>query len=151
MAIEIITGFLGGLIYQGCEGTPGVMEMFYTLDEVMVTWVSSFSNIIWSVYLKSVNFLVCKLELKKKKKKGNQDLVLISYWPPNKTSLYPGWCGSVGLNTSLQTKGLRVPFPVRTHAWVVGHIPSRGHRRDNHTLMFPSFSFILPYLPSKIK
>ena len=29
-------------------------------------------------------------------------------------------------------------------AWVVGHVPSRGHSRDNHTLMFlslsPSFS-----------
>ena len=34
-------------------------------------------------------------------------------------------------------------FPVRVHAWVAGQVPCRGHMRDNHTLMFLSFSFSL--------
>ena len=28
--------------------------------------------------------------------------------------------------------------------WVAGQIPSRGHARGNHTLMFPSLSLSLP-------
>ena len=49
-----------------------------------------------------------------------------------------------GLNTSLQTKGLLVQFPVRAHAWVAGQVPSRGRSRSNHTLMFLSLSFSFP-------
>ena len=37
-----------------------------------------------------------------------------------------------------QTGRLLVQFPVRAHAWVVSQVPSRGHMRGNHTLMFPS-------------
>ena len=36
------------------------------------------------------------------------------------------------------TKELRVQIPVRAHAWAVGQVPSGGHMRGNHTLMFPS-------------
>ena len=48
-----------------------------------------------------------------------------------------------GLSASLQTKGLLVQFPVRAHAWIVGQVPSGGHVRGNHTLMFLSLSFSL--------
>ena len=48
-----------------------------------------------------------------------------------------------GLSTDLQTKGLPVQFPVRAHPWVSGQVPSRGHMRGNHTLMFLSLSFSL--------
>ena len=41
----------------------------------------------------------------------------------------------------LQTKQSQVRFPVRAHAWVVGQVPSRGHVKGNHTLMFLSLSF----------
>ena len=34
--------------------------------------------------------------------------------------------------------------PVRTQAWVSGQVPSRGHTRGNHTLMFLSLSSSLP-------
>ena len=44
-----------------------------------------------------------------------------------------------------------VRFPVRPHAWVVGQVPSRGHTRSNHTLMFLSLSFSLPSPLSKNK
>ena len=37
-----------------------------------------------------------------------------------------------GLNASLQTKGLPVPFPVRAHAWVAGQVSSRGRERHPH-------------------
>ena len=36
------------------------------------------------------------------------------------------------------TKRSPVQFLVRAHTWVVGQVPSRGHARDNHTLMFLS-------------
>ena len=49
-----------------------------------------------------------------------------------------------GLSASLRTKGSLVRFPVRAHAWVAGPVPSRGHVRGNHTLMFLSFTFSLP-------
>ena len=42
---------------------------------------------------------------------------------------------------SLQTEGSPVWFPVRAHAWAVGHIPSTGSTRGNHTSMFLSLSF----------
>ena len=50
------------------------------------------------------------------------------------------WIESAGL----QTKGSPVRFPVRTHAWVVGQVPSRGRARGNHTLTFLSLSFSFP-------
>ena len=62
----------------------------------------------------------------------------------------PGWCGSVDwvlANPAL--KGSLVGFPVWAHAWVEGQIPSRGHSRGNHTLVFLSLSFSLPSPLSK--
>ena len=47
------------------------------------------------------------------------------------------------------TKGSLIQFPVRTHAWVVGQVPSWGHVKGNHILMLLSFSFSLPSLLSK--
>ena len=44
----------------------------------------------------------------------------------------------------LRIKGSLVQFPVRAHAWVVAQVPSVGHMRSNHTLMFLSLSFSLP-------
>ena len=52
------------------------------------------------------------------------------------------WFG--GLSTSLRTKGSRVWFPVRAHAWVEDHVPSRGRVTGNHTSMFLSLSSSLP-------
>ena len=56
-----------------------------------------------------------------------------------------------GWSASLKTKGLPVQFPVRAHAWVAGQVPSRGHARGNHTLIFlsPSFSFPSPLSKNK--
>ena len=48
-----------------------------------------------------------------------------------------------GLSAGLRTKGSPVRFPVRAHAWVAGPVPSRGHTRGNHTLMFLPLSFYL--------
>ena len=61
----------------------------------------------------------------------------------------PVWLS--GLSAGLQIKGSWVRFPVRAHAWVVGRVPSRGHSRGNHTLMFLSLSFSLPSPFSKNK
>ena len=55
------------------------------------------------------------------------------------------------IDCGLQTKGSLVRFPVRAHAWVVGQIPSGGHMRDKHTLLFLSLSFSLPSPLSKNK
>ena len=67
------------------------------------------------------------------------------------TTAYSGkillWLVSLnGLSASLQTKGLPVRFPVRAHAWVTGQVPSGGHTRGNHALIFfsPSLSLSLP-------
>ena len=46
-----------------------------------------------------------------------------------------------GFSVSLWTKGSPVWFLVRAQAWVVGWVPSRGHVRGNHTLMFLFLSF----------
>ena len=51
----------------------------------------------------------------------------------------------------LQTKGLLIWFPVRAYTCVVGQVPSGGHVRGNHTLMFLSLSFSLPSPLSKNK
>ena len=48
------------------------------------------------------------------------------------------------ISATLQTKGSLDQFPVWVHAWVAGQVPSNGHTRDNHTLMFLSLSFSLP-------
>ena len=45
----------------------------------------------------------------------------------------------------LQIKGSPVQFPVRPHAWVAAQVPSRGHVRGNHILMF--LSLFLPPFP----
>ena len=55
-----------------------------------------------------------------------------------------------GLSAGLQTRGSRVRFPVRAHAWVVGQVPNGQCLRGNHTLMFLSLSFILPSISPKI-
>ena len=54
-----------------------------------------------------------------------------------------------GLSMGQRTKGSPIRFPVRTHAWVVGQVPSRGCARGNHTLMFPSLSPSLPLSEEK--
>ena len=66
-----------------------------------------------------------------------------------KANLLPwlGWLS--GLSTRLGTKGSPVGFPVRTHAWVAGQVPSGECKRGNHTLMFLSFSFSFPSPLSK--
>ena len=40
------------------------------------------------------------------------------------------------IKCQLQSERSPVPFTVRAHAWVVGQVPTRGHSRGNHTLMF---------------
>ena len=54
-----------------------------------------------------------------------------------------------GLSAGLQTNELLVWFPVSAHARVVGQVPSWGHVKGNHTLMFLSLSFSLPFPLSK--
>ena len=58
------------------------------------------------------------------------------------------WCDWLvwlsGLRASLWTKMSPVGFSVRAQVWIAGQVPSRGHMRDNHTLMFFSLSFSLP-------
>ena len=51
----------------------------------------------------------------------------------------------------LRTKGLLVQFLVRAHAWVAGQVPSGGHMRGDHALIFLSLSFSLPSPLSKNK
>ena len=63
----------------------------------------------------------------------------MEYWP------WLVWLS--GLSAGLQIRGSLVGFPVRAHAWVAGQVPSRCVR-SNHTLMFLSISFSLPYLLS---
>ena len=62
----------------------------------------------------------------------------------------PGWCSS-GIECGLRTKGSQVRFPAGAHAWVAGQVPTRGHMRGNHTLIFLSLSFSLPSSLSKNK
>ena len=56
-----------------------------------------------------------------------------------------------GLSVGLQTKGPLVQFPVRAHVWVEGQVPSVGHTRGTHTLIFLSLSFSFPPPLSKNK
>ena len=55
------------------------------------------------------------------------------------------------IECGLQTKGSLVQFPVRAHAWVVGQVPSGGHVRGHHTMMFLSLTFYHPSPLSKDK
>ena len=51
------------------------------------------------------------------------------------------------LSAGLQTKGLLVHFPARAHAWVAGHVPSRGRgtwEASTHWCFSPSLSPSLP-------
>ena len=47
------------------------------------------------------------------------------------------------IGCALRTKGSLVRFPVKAHTCVMGQIPSGGHVRGTHTLMFLSLSFSL--------
>ena len=74
---------------------------------------------------------------------GEFSLREISFIQGQKKVVSPGWCGSV---VECQPENQRVaslnPSP-RTHAWVVGQVPSRGCARDSHTLILLSLSFSL--------
>ena len=53
------------------------------------------------------------------------------------------------LSAGLQTKGLRVRFPVRVHAWVVGQVPTWGRARGSRSMYLSHISVSLPpFLPS---
>ena len=53
-----------------------------------------------------------------------------------KNSEYEPWLVWLsGLSAGLLTKGSLVGFPLRAQDWVAGQVPSRGHSRDNHTLI----------------
>ena len=56
----------------------------------------------------------------------------------------PGWCGSVDWVLAYEPTGCQFDSRCTTHTWVAGHVPSGGHARGNHTLMFLSLSFSLP-------
>ena len=53
------------------------------------------------------------------------------------------------IECGLLTEGSPVQLPIRAHAWVASQVPSGGHVRGNHTLMFLSFSS--PSLPLFLK
>ena len=61
-----------------------------------------------------------------------------------KDTLQPWLVCLSGWSASLWTKVSPVWFTVREHAWVAGQVPSSGHMRCNHTLMFLSLSPSLP-------
>ena len=50
-----------------------------------------------------------------------------------------------GLSVGLWTEKSLVPFPVMAHAWVMGQVPAEGATKGNHTMMFLSLSFSLPF------
>ena len=73
----------------------------------------------------------------------------------NKTAHVPWLVWLSGLNAGLRTKGSRVQLPGRAHAWVSGHVLSRGCVRGNHTLMFLSHIWYIDvsipfFLPSPL-
>ena len=65
-----------------------------------------------------------------------------------KNEILPWLVWLTGLSASLPTKESRVWFLVWAQAWAAGQVPSRGHMRGNHALMF---SFSLPSPLSKNK
>ena len=72
-------------------------------------------------------------------------LLLFTYTFLKSLNILPWLVWLSGLRVSLWTKGSLVQIPVRAHSWVVAQVPSRGRTRGNHTLMFLSLSFSLPY------
>ena len=54
------------------------------------------------------------------------------------------------LSTGLRTKGSLVGFPVAAHAWVVGQVPSGGHKRQPYTDISLSFSLPSPLTKNKL-
>ena len=56
-----------------------------------------------------------------------------------------------GLNTGLRARRSWVWLPGRAHVWDAGQVPSGGHVKGNHTLMFLSLSFSFPSPLSKNK
>ena len=72
-------------------------------------------------------------------------------WAQDENWLYALTGVAQWIEHGLQTKRLLVQFLVRAYAWVVGQIPSWGHVRGNHTLVFLSLSFSLPSPLSKDK
>ena len=75
--------------------------------------------------------------------------VQVSSWLHTWQPAQPWLVWLSGLSAGLRTKGSLAQFPVRTHAWVVGQVSSRG-ARSSHMLMFLSLSFSFPS-PSKNK
>ena len=75
--------------------------------------------------------------------------VLASPIPLKEKVISPWLVWLSGLSPGLQTKGSRVQFSVRAHAWVAGQALSRGRPRANHTLMFLSLSSSLPLSKNK--
>ena len=63
-------------------------------------------------------------------------------------TLWPRLVWLSGLSASLRARGSPMPYPVRAHAWVAGQVPSGGHVRGSHTLMFVSLS---PTPPPSLK
>lgn len=52
----------------------GVMETVYTLIVIVITWLYIFVKTHWTVYLKWVHFIVCKLSFSKMNFKGKNSL-----------------------------------------------------------------------------
>ena len=69
---------------------------------------------------------------------------------PCEFHLLKAWRALAGIpqwiECGLQTKGSPAGFPVRAQAWVVGQVPSGGHVRGNHIMMF--LSLFLPPFPT---
>ena len=63
---------------------------------------------------------------------------------------HPGWCGSV---VECWPENQRVACLIPSQGTRLGcsQVPSRGHVRGNHTLMFLSLSFSLPSRSPKSK
>ena len=64
---------------------------------------------------------------------------------------YLGWCSLVDWVWACEAQGRRFDSQSRAHVWVASQVPSRGHVRGNHLLMFLSLSFSFPSPLSKNK
>ena len=51
-----------------------------------------------------------------------------------------------GRMLACESKDHQLNSESKAHAWVASQVPSRGHMRGKHTLMFLSFCFSLPSL-----
>ena len=120
---------------MGTEFMSGTMKRFYIDKMVMVTQHCKCIWCYWIIHLqmvKMISVILCIFLPKEKRHFGVKVHGVPSLvWPS-------------GLKGGLKTKGSPVRFPVRTHAWVVGQVPSWGRSRGNHTLMFLSLSPSLP-------